>query len=246
MARKSKGKFNMKGHSIPGIKGFKNTTLEDGRAASSTIQMQSPLHTEGDDDGTGAYDLDPINIKSSDYDPNRGAAQTAGQSGIGYAAQEFGKLEWVDGKLVRKGSEVEEEKKDKITEQVDKYDSDAEGAEGTYAEYKAEMEGMGIEPISAAAWTEQNSQNQGYQSEVIGHQEDETQMKDKYVDENAPAEEVVEVPVEETTSSYEVQGGDNLSKIARANNMTLEELLEKNPEYKANPSFVKKGATLNL
>jgi LysM repeat protein len=243
MARKSKGKFNMKGHSIPGIKGFKNTTLEDGRAASSAFQMQSPLHEE--DDGSDAYELDDINIKSSDYDPNRAEKQAAGQSGLGYMGQEFGKLEWRDGKLVRKGSEVKEEK-DEITKQVDKYDSDAEGAEGTYAEYKTEMEGMGIEPMSAAAWTEQNSQNQGYQSEVIGHQEDETQMKDKYVDENAPAEEVVEVPVEETTSSYEVQGGDNLSKIARANNMTLEELLEKNPEYKANPSFVKKGATLNL
>jgi hypothetical protein len=43
MARKSKGKFNMKGHSIPGIKGFKGTTLEDGRAASSAFQMQSPF-----------------------------------------------------------------------------------------------------------------------------------------------------------------------------------------------------------
>ena len=37
----------MKGHSIPGIKGFKGTSLEDGRAASSAFQMkESPLHKE--------------------------------------------------------------------------------------------------------------------------------------------------------------------------------------------------------
>ena len=46
MSRKSKAKYEMKGHSIPGIKGFKDTTLEDGRAASSAFQMQSPLHVE--------------------------------------------------------------------------------------------------------------------------------------------------------------------------------------------------------
>ena len=117
MARKSKGKFNMKGHSIPGIKGFKNTTLEDGRAASSAFQMQSPLHEE--DDGSDAYELDDINIKSSDYDPNRAEKQAAGQSGLGYMGQEFGKLEWRDGKLVRKGSEVEEEKDEIMTCLID-------------------------------------------------------------------------------------------------------------------------------
>ena len=40
MARKSKAKFKMKGHSIPGIKGFKSTAMPDGRAASSAFQMQ--------------------------------------------------------------------------------------------------------------------------------------------------------------------------------------------------------------
>ena len=46
MSRKSKAKFNMKGHSIPGVKGFNNTTLEDGKPASSAFQMQSPLYVE--------------------------------------------------------------------------------------------------------------------------------------------------------------------------------------------------------
>ena len=48
------------------------------------------------------------------------------------------------------------------------------------------------------------------------------------------------------TKEYTVQSGDNLSRIAKANNMSLEELLDKNPEYKNNPNFVRRGATLNL
>ena len=37
----------MKGHSIPGIKGFKGTALEDGRAASSAFQMKGDLNKDG-------------------------------------------------------------------------------------------------------------------------------------------------------------------------------------------------------
>jgi hypothetical protein len=43
MARKSKAKFIMPGHSFPGVKGFKETTKEDGKAASSAFQMHQPL-----------------------------------------------------------------------------------------------------------------------------------------------------------------------------------------------------------
>ena len=39
-------KFKMKGHSIPGIKGFKGTSKEDGRAASSAFQIKTPLLEE--------------------------------------------------------------------------------------------------------------------------------------------------------------------------------------------------------
>ena len=48
------------------------------------------------------------------------------------------------------------------------------------------------------------------------------------------------------TKEYTVKSGDNLTRIARANNMSLDELLDKNPEYKKNPNFVRRGATLNL
>ena len=40
MARKSKGRFKMKGHSIPGVKGFKGNSQSDGRASSSPYQMK--------------------------------------------------------------------------------------------------------------------------------------------------------------------------------------------------------------
>ena len=241
----------MKGHSIPGIKGFKDTTLEDGRAASSAFQMQSPLHEEGD--GTGDYDLEWKKIKETGFDPNRAERQAAGQSGLGYMGQEFGKLEWVDGKLVRKGSEVEKEKKDTITEQIDKYD-DTTDAHKQYDVAPEDMiqdaDGNWVPKEGAKSLTYGDTWGDGgwkddATTESVGDSHDKeiptgpdlsTHIKD----------EVVEAPVEETTSSYEVQGGDNLSKIAKANNMTLEELLEKNPEYKDNPSFVKKGATLNL
>lgn len=48
------------------------------------------------------------------------------------------------------------------------------------------------------------------------------------------------------SNTYEVKKGDNLSKIAKANNMTLDQLLELNPDYKNNPNMVRTGATLNL
>lgn len=119
MPRKSKAKYEMKGHSIPGIKGFKDTTLEDGRAASSAFQMQSPLYVEGDDDGTDAYKLDDINVKSSDYDPNRATTQRAGQSGASYGLEQLGKLA---------GRKRDKKAAEKMEDQTTKYDVTVEGS----------------------------------------------------------------------------------------------------------------------
>jgi len=119
MPRKSKAKYEMKGHSIPGIKGFKNTTLEDGKAASSAFQMQSPLYVEGDDDGTDAYKLDDINVKSSDYDPNRATTQRAGQSGASYGLEQLGKLA---------GRKRDKKAAEKMEDQTTKYDDTVEGS----------------------------------------------------------------------------------------------------------------------
>ena len=131
MARKSKGKFNMKGHSIPGIKGCKTTTLEDGRAASSAFQMQSPLHEEGD--GSDAYELDDINVESSDYDPNRATVQRADQSGVNYALQQLGRLA---GRL----KDGEAAKEDEITEQVNKYEVTGDAVDATNPEFQSSID----------------------------------------------------------------------------------------------------------
>ena len=54
------------------------------------------------------------------------------------------------------------------------------------------------------------------------------------------------VPVTPATGSYAVKAGDSLGKIAQANGMTLAQLLEMNPQYKANPNMVQVGASLKL
>ena len=46
--------------------------------------------------------------------------------------------------------------------------------------------------------------------------------------------------------SYTVKKGDSMSAIAKNNDMSLAELLELNPDYKANPAFVKIGANIKL
>lgn len=46
--------------------------------------------------------------------------------------------------------------------------------------------------------------------------------------------------------SYSVKAGDSLGKIASQNGMSLAQLLELNPQYKANPNLVQVGASLNL
>ena len=47
-------------------------------------------------------------------------------------------------------------------------------------------------------------------------------------------------------SSYVTKRGDNLSRIAANNNMSLTELLSYNPKYAANPSLVRVGETIQL
>jgi len=109
MARKSKGKFNMKGHSIPGIKGFKGSKLKDGRAASSAFQMQSPFNkTE-----LGA-DLEWSDIDKQEYLANKASAQKAGQSGVDYGVQELIKAS----KRLKAKKEKEENPSDVMEEKV--------------------------------------------------------------------------------------------------------------------------------
>ena len=45
---------------------------------------------------------------------------------------------------------------------------------------------------------------------------------------------------------YVVQSGDNLTKIAKSNNLTLQQLLDLNPQYKNNPNLIKVGQKIKL
>jgi LysM repeat protein len=50
---------------------------------------------------------------------------------------------------------------------------------------------------------------------------------------------------EKSETTYEIQSGDNLSKIAEANNTTVEELMKKNPQI-TNKNMIKSGESINL
>lgn len=53
-------------------------------------------------------------------------------------------------------------------------------------------------------------------------------------------------PTSTAKPDYDVKGGDTLGAIAARNGMSLTQLLELNPEYKANPNAVQVGAKLKL
>ena len=46
--------------------------------------------------------------------------------------------------------------------------------------------------------------------------------------------------------TYKVKLGDNLTKIAKAYSLTLQQLLDANPKYKKNPDLIKVGQSVNI
>ena len=118
MTRRARGKFKMKGHSIPGIQGCKTTTLEDGRAASSAFQMKSPLQeTE-----TKLDFEDPTKDMDLTGEINQSREQLDGESGYAYAMRQAALL-----RERRKNKEEKETKKEEDPsgvqeDQTTKYD----------------------------------------------------------------------------------------------------------------------------
>lgn len=104
----------MKGHSIPGIKGCKTTTLEDGRAASSAFQMQSPLHETKLGDTELSWDE---KREEQDYTANRASSRKEGQSGVEYGIQELIKAK----NRLKAKKDNEENPSAKIEEKINKY-----------------------------------------------------------------------------------------------------------------------------
>ena len=103
----------MKGHSIPGIKGCKTTTLEDGRAASSAFQMQSPLHETKLGDTELSWDE---KREEQDYTANRASSRKEGQSGVEYGIQELIKAK----NRLKAKKDNEENPSAKIEEKINK------------------------------------------------------------------------------------------------------------------------------
>jgi len=193
----------MPGHSIPGIKGFKSTSLEDGKAASSAFQMKESPFQERNveeekldfDDPTAGLDL------SGGLDKSR--SKLEGETGITFFQRQAQLL--ADRKRAKK--EKEEEPSKVLDEKTDEYD----GGEGTYEEYKAEMESAGIDPMSLADWSELNYENMGYTDEGKG---DYDPSGETYVDPNAvPVQDIVFEA--ETTKDYSGSSKNEMYDLRR-------------------------------
>lgn len=202
--------FKLPGHSFPKVKGFKSTSKEDGRAASSAFQMKSPFREEDDKSTLGDPTWSSPELGEQEDKYNR--TQQVGESGVDFGVRGLMEMSQRlrDKRKARKASK-------KLDDQTNKYND-------PHVLDKAAEDARLAEEARLRAATDLKQ----YKGPVVKEIKANTIIK----------------PTE--TKSYKVQSGDNLSKIAKANNMTLEELLEKNPEYKNKPSFVRSGATIKL
>jgi len=112
----------MKGHSIPGMKGFKSTSKKDGRAASSAFQMKSPLYEEAKKSTLGAESWKSPELGEEKDKYNR--TQQKGESGVDFGVR--GLVEMAQ-RLKDKKAEKAKSASDKLGEQTDKYDEVPKG-----------------------------------------------------------------------------------------------------------------------
>ena len=133
MSRKSKAKYEMKGHSIPGIKGFKDTTLEDGRAASSAFQMQSPLHVETNSNVT----LDTSD-PTKDLDLSGGMDKSLTKSNKESSAQYLFRQKMLfDQRKKDREKEKAKSSVEKMDDQTTEYDVTGDAEDNSNAEFKS-------------------------------------------------------------------------------------------------------------
>ena len=270
MPRKSKAKFKMKGHALPGINQRSETVnLSNGRSPSSAFQMNtsykmkeaaakmkvpfkqerqfsysdeeilnvdpSILTKEELDRRTELENNIPVeNVTSADY----GDDYTKNLETINLEAGNVGETDFSE-------PDVED-----VKEAERLYDG--RGIPGA-------IEELGILAAKLKKRREERRKNRQNKEYTVTPTDDELINETKTDVENQEKEESGEYkPIKTTptddnqkeetveTKEYTVKQGDNLSRIAKANNMSLAELLDKNPEYKKNPNFVRRGATLNL
>ena len=115
-------KFKMKGHSIPGIKGFKSTSKENGRAASSAFQQtDNIIPTPTLDAEVFKYEA----VKPAEEE-DISAGTYGGQGGFNFALQEIIKakkrLNTPEAKEAREANKKarEEKKAKRQTEKLEK------------------------------------------------------------------------------------------------------------------------------
>lgn len=131
MSRKSKAKYEMKGHSVPGVKGFKDTTLEDGRPASSALQMQSPLYVET---------KPTVELETSDPTANLNLSEGMDKS-LTKSSKESSAQYLMRQKMLfdqRKKAREEEEAKssvEKLNAKTTEYDEEEQATESQYAKH---------------------------------------------------------------------------------------------------------------
>tara|TARA_R100001015_G_C4615948_1_gene171999 strand:- start:871 stop:1713 length:843 start_codon:yes stop_codon:yes gene_type:complete len=280
MPRKSKAKFKMKGHALPGINQRSETAnLSDGRSPSSAFQMNTsykmkeaaakmkapfkqeiesiagttsiPGFTYSDEE---LLKVDPSTLSNEELDRRRkleSAIPVENVTSADYGDDFSQNLQNINLDAGNVG-------------EVDFTEPDVEDVEEAKRLYDGigipgAIEELGLLAAKLKKRREERRKNREKKEYTVTPTDDELINETKTDVENQEKEETGEYkPItttptddnqkEETveTKEYTVKSGDNLSRIARANNMSLEELLDKNPEYKKNPNFVRRGATLNL
>lgn len=85
-----------------------------------------------------------------------------------------------------------------------------------------------------------------YQKQQAPQKEEEDQYGPQELPNTDHLYNYINIETYEDGGEYKVRKGDSLSKIAKANNMSLNELVELNPSYKANPNQLSIGADIRL
>jgi LysM repeat protein len=270
MPRKSKSKFKMKGHALPGINQKSETVnLSDGRSPSSAFQMNTsykmkeaaakmkvPFKQErqfsySDEE---LLNVDPNILSNDELERLRvlkSTTPTENVTSTDYGDDFITNLESIN---LEAGdvSETDFSKPDVEDVKEAKRIYDGIGIPGAIEELSL----LAAKLKKRRQERRKNKENKEFtvttsDEDLVKETKNDIENQEK--EESGEYKSIKTTPTddnqkEETveTKDYTVKSGDNLTRIARANNMSLAELLDKNPEYKKNPNFVRRGATLNL
>tara|TARA_R100000805_G_C3622887_1_gene128302 strand:- start:1894 stop:2697 length:804 start_codon:yes stop_codon:yes gene_type:complete len=267
MPRKSKAKFKMKGHALPGINQRSETAnLSDGRSPSSAFQMNTsykmkeaaakmkvPFKQErqfsySDEE---ILKVDPTILTNDELDRRReleSAIQVENVTSTDYGDDFKRNLQNIN---LDAGTDNEIDFSKPDVEDIKEAERiyDGIGVPG----FIEELSLLGKKLKQRREERRKNREKKEYtptptDQDLYNETKDDIEKQEKLEYQPIKTTPTDDNQKDETveTKEYTVKSGDNLSRIAKANNMSLAELLDKNPEYKKNPNFVRRGATLNL